>query len=267
MDASNAAARWDPRAPDVLQDQVRAYDAMRGRCPVAHSEYLQWSLFRHADVLRVLHNPATFGNEVSRHLSIPNGMDPPRHTEWRALVDRYFEPPRVARFEPVARRIARECVAALPGEELEWMGDFAHGCAVRLLCAFMDWPDTLGAPLRDWALRNRAATLAGDRAVLAAMAFEFDGHIRARIAAEHDRVEDIGDVVRLNGDAGRTVDADAAGQALIGGEGIGFGFPFDGAGAGIHDIVFENDIVAVADRHQAGMDDSAIGPSLRLAEA
>lgn len=183
MEASNAAARWDPRAPDALQDQVRAYDAMRGRCPVAHSEYLQWSLFRHADVLRVLHDPATFGNEVSRHLSIPNGMDPPRHTEWRALVDRYFEPPRVARFEPVARRIASECVAALPGEELEWMEDFAHGCAVRLLCAFMDWPDTLGAPLRDWALRNRAATLAGDRAVLAAMAFEFDGHIRARIAA------------------------------------------------------------------------------------
>ena len=37
---------WDPRSPAVLQDQLAAYDEMRGRCPVAHSEYLGWSLFR-----------------------------------------------------------------------------------------------------------------------------------------------------------------------------------------------------------------------------
>ena len=47
-------ADWDPRAPPVLDDQIAAYDAMRRRCPVAHSDYLHWSLFRHADVLRVL---------------------------------------------------------------------------------------------------------------------------------------------------------------------------------------------------------------------
>jgi cytochrome P450 len=174
---------WDPRAPAVLRDQIQAYDHMRQRCPVAHSEYLHWSLFRHADVLRVLHDPETFGNAVSTHVSVPNGMDPPEHTAWRALIEPYFAPAQLAAFEPVARGIAHELVAALPESgEVEWMDGFAQDGAVRLLCAFMGWPASLHAPLREWSRRNQAATLAGDRAALAAIAFEFDGHIRAQLA-------------------------------------------------------------------------------------
>jgi cytochrome P450 len=62
------------------------------------------------------------------------------------------------------------------------MDGFAQDGAVRLLCAFMGWPASLHAPLREWSRRNQAATLAGDRAALAAIAFEFDGHIRAQLA-------------------------------------------------------------------------------------
>jgi cytochrome P450 len=176
------APAWDPRAPEVLQDQLRAYDAMRAHCPVAHSDYLQWSLFRHADVVRVLHDPQTFSNVASHHLSVPNGMDAPEHTAWRALIDRYFEPQHLAAFEPVARAIAREMVEALPAGELEWMEDFADDCAGRLLCGFMGWPVEMQASLRAWARRNQAATLAGERDALEQLAFEFDGQIRARLA-------------------------------------------------------------------------------------
>jgi cytochrome P450 len=177
------ACEWDPRDPEVLRDQVAAYDAMRKRCPVAHSDYLQWSVFRHADVLRVLHDPATFGNVVSRHASVPNGMDPPEHTAWRALIEPYFAPSQLDGFEPAATAIARELVDALPRSgEVEWMDAFAHECAVHLLCAFMGWPAALHAPLRDWARRNQAATLSGDREAMECIAFEFDGHIRAQLA-------------------------------------------------------------------------------------
>ena len=48
------APDWDPRNEEVLRDPVSAYDAMRERCPVAYSELMQWSVFRHADVARVL---------------------------------------------------------------------------------------------------------------------------------------------------------------------------------------------------------------------
>ncbi len=37
---------WDPRDPSVLRDQVGAYHQVRERCPIAHSEYLGWSVLR-----------------------------------------------------------------------------------------------------------------------------------------------------------------------------------------------------------------------------
>ncbi len=182
MTVQSPAQDWDPRAPEVLEDQTRGYDEMRKRCPVAHSDYLQWSLFRHQDVMRVLHDAETFSNAVSRHQSIPNGMNPPQHGAWRALIDRYFEPARLAAFEPVARAVASEMVQSLPAGEVEWMEGFANECAVRLLCGFMGWPAEMREPMRQWVRRNQAATLAGDRTSLEALAFEFDGHIRARLA-------------------------------------------------------------------------------------
>jgi cytochrome P450 len=63
-----------------MRDQRTAYDGMRRRCPVASSEFLGWSLFRHEDVTRALHDHETFSNAVSQHLSVPNGMDLPEHT-------------------------------------------------------------------------------------------------------------------------------------------------------------------------------------------
>jgi cytochrome P450 len=173
---------WDPRSPAALADQVRVYDAMRRRCPVAHSDSLQWSVFRHADVLRVLHDPATFSNAVSAHVSVPNGMDPPQHTAWRRLIEPYFGADVLAAYEPACRAIAQDLVRELPARgDVEWMDAFARRCALRMLCAFMGWPATLQAPLQHWAQRQQAATLAQDRAALAALAVEFDGHIRAQL--------------------------------------------------------------------------------------
>jgi len=174
---------WDPRSAEVQADQIKAYDAMRRRCPVAHSDYLHSSLWRHADVVRVLHDPATFSSQVSTHLNVPNGMDPPQHIAYRRLIEPYFGAQALATFEPECRRMAREMVAALPAcGEVEWMEDFARDSALRMLCAFMGWPAALHGPLRDWVRKNHAATLAQDRAAMADIAFEFDGHIRAQLA-------------------------------------------------------------------------------------
>ena len=174
---------WDPRSPEVFADQIGAYDRMRETCPVAHSNYLGWSLFRYADVLRVLGDHETFSNVVSRHPSVPNGMDPPEHTLYRQMIEPYFAPDRIAAFEPVFRRIARELVdhlAANPSSDV--IRDFAEPYAVRIQCGFLGWPQSLHAPLLAWIYRNRAATLARDAEAMAAVALEFDGHIRAQLA-------------------------------------------------------------------------------------
>lgn len=45
---------WDPKSAAVLRDQRAAFDEMRERCPVAYSDLLGGSLFRHEDVVPVL---------------------------------------------------------------------------------------------------------------------------------------------------------------------------------------------------------------------
>jgi cytochrome P450 len=175
--------RWDPNSPSVLHDQIAAYDEMRQRCPAAHSDALHWSIFRHADVLRTLQQPRTFSNEVSAHLSVPNGMDPPVHTAYRRIIERYFSHACIEAFEQRCRTLARRLVAGLPDDRpVEVMSELAQTYALEAQCAFLGWPAELHAPLRQWTIKNHDATLARDPAASAAVAFEFDGYIRELLA-------------------------------------------------------------------------------------
>ena len=174
---------WDPRAASVLADQIAAYDRLRNRCPVAHSEYLHWSLFRHAEVMQALADTETFSNVVStRHVAVPNGMDPPEHTEFRRIIDPYFNAERMKKFEPVCRALVAGLIERLASRtEIEWISEFADVFAVEVQCAFLDWPADLHEPLAGWTRKNHAATLSGDRAVMDEVALEFDGYIRDRL--------------------------------------------------------------------------------------
>ena len=173
---------WDPRSAEVQIDQIRAYDHMRETCPVAYSDYLGWSLFRHADILQVLTDHETFSNVVSRHPSVPNGMDPPQHTVYRRLIDPYFTRERVEAFEPECRRIAGDLLEALGNAtSFEAMACLAEPYAVRIQCSFLGWPASLHEPLLQWVRKNREATLARDTDAMAAIALEFDGHIRSQL--------------------------------------------------------------------------------------
>lgn len=169
---------WDPRSEEARRDQRRAYDAMRRRCPVAHSDFFGWTLFRHADVLHALKDHETFSNAVSQHLTVPNGMDPPEHTEYRRIIEPYFSEERMKAFEPVCRELARHSINGLSrGVEVELMGSVALPYAVRIQCAFLGWPQNLHDTLIDWISRNQRATLAQDRKALSQIAAEFEAII------------------------------------------------------------------------------------------
>lgn len=169
---------WDPASPEVQCDQRAAYDQLRRRCPVAYSELFGWSLFRHSDVMRVLHDQETFSNAVSLHRSVPNGMDPPEHTPYRKIIDPYFAPARMAAFEPVCRGIAGELVGeALARCKVEFMADVALPFAGRAQCAFLGWPAALHEPLIRWVRKNHEATLARNRQAMSEIAREFEGFI------------------------------------------------------------------------------------------
>lgn len=166
----------------MRDDQIAGYDDMRQRCPVAHSDYLNWSLFRHQDVLRVLEDHQTFSSDVPSHLSVPNGMDPPQHTEYRRIIEPYFNPRRMAAFEPACRDIAANLVKGLPAGRTELMASLAHDFSLQIQSTFLGWPAALHEPLREWTRKNHAATLARDKAAMDDVAYEFDGYIRELLA-------------------------------------------------------------------------------------
>lgn len=169
---------WDPTIPDTSRDPVGRYDDMRERCPVAFSDFAAWSVFRHEDVERVLHDTAAFSNRVSRHLSVPNGMDPPEHTAYRRLVERLLSSGRVATFEARCAAVARSCIGAVPAQgAVEIMEDVAGPFAARAQCAFLGWPESMAPSLLRWTARNHAATLARDRIAMAGIAEEFEDYV------------------------------------------------------------------------------------------
>lgn len=172
---------WQPLGTTVVDDQLAAFDRLRGSCPVAFSDELGWSLFRHADVRSVLADHETFSSDVSQHLSVPNGMDPPEHTRFRQLIDPYFTPERVEHYAPAFRGLAAELVAGLPDGEVEVMATLSHPFAARVQCVFMGWPDELHEPLRVWTAASQHATRHRDRDRLAELADEFDRIIRTQL--------------------------------------------------------------------------------------
>jgi cytochrome P450 len=171
------ATDWNPASEEVLRDQRSAFDAMRESCPVAWSEQLQWSLFRHEDVVRALEDHETFSNGVSKHLSVPNGMDPPEHTQYRTIIEPYFAPAPMKAFAGICRRIVDELVAGIGPGDVELMERLALPFAVRVQCAFLGWPAELHEQLVGWIQRNREATRAQDRTALSGLAREFEAII------------------------------------------------------------------------------------------
>ena len=174
-------ADWQPRSPETQADQTAAYDRMRRSCPVAYDPTLGYTVFRHHDVMAILHDTEHYTNRVSdRHIAVPSGMDAPEHTAFRKINDKYYTRERMAAFEPACRRIIRTLVAELPRRQnTDIMHPFARDYAVRIQNAFLGWPESLEQPLNDWIEKNRRATLRRDHTETAEIAVEFDGYIRA----------------------------------------------------------------------------------------
>jgi cytochrome P450 len=207
---SRAREDWDPREATVLADQRQAYDEMRDRCPVAHSEFMGWSLFRWADVSAVLAEPETFSN-ASRHPAIPNGMDPPTHTRYRAALEPLFAETVLEHLEARCQAIAGELVTAmLATGRAELLQAFAEPLALRGLCAFLGWPEAQWEALGGWTHGNQEAAFTRDPSAGRALAVLLAEHVTRNLAEHrrHDPIRDTTDALlavtvdgqRLSGD-------------------------------------------------------------------
>ncbi|MGW6566307.1 cytochrome P450 [Streptomyces sp. NPDC054975] len=161
--------------PDVFDPRIyadglphEAYRALRDHWPVARQEERAvlgwpagtgfWAVTRHADVVRVLKEPAAYSSYLgATQIRDPDpadlpfirrmmlNQDPPHHGRLRRLVSRAFTPGRIERFTETARSRARGLLAAAvdSGPEV----DLVH--TVTDDYALLNLTDLLGVPASD----------------------------------------------------------------------------------------------------------------------
>ncbi|HET7346366.1 MAG TPA: cytochrome P450, partial [Acidobacteriaceae bacterium] len=132
------------------------------------------TLFRHADVVAAAADPAAFSSAVSAHRQVPNSLDPPEHSAFRAAIDPFFTPERMQALEPPLRRIARDIVDSLPrGPAVDAVTEIGYPLAVRAQVEWLGWQG-IEHELLAWMAENHAATRSADRSRTAAVACSFD---------------------------------------------------------------------------------------------
>ena len=138
----------------VNEDPAILYARLRETCPVAFQTSDSgrrgeaWLVTRHEDIVAVARDTETYTQSIRwpGRRRPPLESNPPEHRQFRALMQPFFMPAALARFEAVSRQIVVPLVETLLEAE---GGDFAHGLArplpPQVLLA------RLGQPLEDWA--------------------------------------------------------------------------------------------------------------------
>jgi cytochrome P450 len=177
---SHSIPDWEPLSPAALADQRGTYDRQRAACPVARSPR-GVTLFRHADVVAAATDPATFSSATSAYRQVPNSLDPPEHTVFRAVVDPFFTPERMRALEPRIRAIACELIGAIPpAVTIDAVADIGYRFAVRAQCDWLGWQG-IEDELLTWMAENHAATRSADRSRSDAVAAAFDRLVAAQV--------------------------------------------------------------------------------------
>jgi cytochrome P450 len=154
-----------PLSPDVLwtpegiANPYPAYRAFRDTSPVRYlrlpagaitgrSEALYaFALMRHADVLAVIRDPATFSSNTPAVLKVVPRMallhdDPPRHTHLRRLVNKAFSPQRIASLSEWIGRIANELIDSIGSGSVDLMPAYAVPLPMRVIARVLGVPDS-----------------------------------------------------------------------------------------------------------------------------
>jgi cytochrome P450 len=122
-----------------------------------------WSITRHADLVAVHRDWATFSSEVggtaiedldAESVEARKSMidtDPPRHTRLRGIVNRGFTPRAVLAYEQHFRAIARSAVEdALRHEAFDFVEEVAAAVPIRVLAEILGVPRADHERLIDW---------------------------------------------------------------------------------------------------------------------
>jgi cytochrome P450 len=173
----------------TIADPYPLYAALRhGGPPIRETTYGVWLVARHADVLDVVRRPDVFSSVMapagpppdlsgipehvrSRLAAAPPPLrtlvtaDPPVHTRYRGLLNRFLNGRRAEAWEPRIREIADELVDGFADRgRCELVGEFAGPLPLRVVAELLGMPDARHEDLRRWA--DDAAAGIGNPAVV-----------------------------------------------------------------------------------------------------
>ncbi|AUX44526.1 cytochrome P450 [Sorangium cellulosum] len=205
----------------------------RESSPVVHDETQRvWQLFGHADILRVLSDPATFSSDMSRFIPpqadfelFSRGnfvrMDPPKHRKLRDLVSQAFTPRMVSDLVPRIAALTDELLDGVEGAgRFDLVETLAYPLPVIVIAEMLGIPVADRGHFRGWAdtLLSRSEQNPGlpdDAAMnrLAPTLREMNGYLLAHIKERRARPADdlISKLLRAEIDGQRLDDEEIVG--------------------------------------------------------
>ena len=192
---SDWATDFDHLDPRWVSDPYPIWEALRARCPVAHTERYRGVYFplRHDDVRSVAYDTEHFSSRriIVRETPIvasspPITSDPPEHSPARRLLLPAFAPNAIKRHEPRTREICAALVdEVIARGRCDAAVDYAQHIPVRVIAHMLGLPEAEGDRFRLWirqSLEEGITDYAKAMQALGEMTEYFRGHVARRRA-------------------------------------------------------------------------------------
>jgi cytochrome P450 len=157
--ALQAAKEFDPSTADFLEHEFETYALFREELPVARVASAMrpggaWLLTRYDDACACLSDTAGFSSQSTNYPVrpwIPQAIDPPAHTSYRRIMNKWFTPDAMTAMEPHLRSFADELVdRMIEQDEFDFVAGFADPFPTVIFCELMGFPMDDYRQLMDW---------------------------------------------------------------------------------------------------------------------
>ncbi len=159
---STSALSYDPYSYEIDADPYPVYKRMRDEAPVYYNEEFDfYALTRFQDCFDAFQAWETFSSAKSTVLEMMTGdemagnmmifMDPPRQTQYRALVSKAFTKKRISQLEPKIRELAVGHLDKLVGKStFDGVKDFTALLPIDVISTLLGIPEEDRDAVRGW---------------------------------------------------------------------------------------------------------------------